>query len=103
MLEEIRQKVNQKVQLKHKEIIIAAYQVFIFKHKYSIECKCNYCKLVESFLLTRKKLKRVENIIDNYYYLPYKALDSEYAYARDLELSIYNNKVERKEIKKLII
>lgn len=56
MLEEIRKRVQEKVNQSHKQIVLGVYQKMVNTH--NTLCGCNYCILLEEYILRKKHLSR---------------------------------------------
>lgn len=54
LLEEIRNRVNLKLNQKHKEIIVSVYLKMIDRH--NSFCGCNYCQILSEYVFYKKYL-----------------------------------------------
>jgi len=82
-LEEIKQKVQQKLNLNHKSIIISYYQTLVNNH--NDFCGCNYCLILRNYVnlkICKSRFGRIYNRYDSF--------------DRDLEL-MYLNKYREME------
>lgn len=64
MLESLKNQVLQRVDLKHKEIILAFYQLQINKHNEF--CGCNYCEILSRYVALKKYRARFMKRYDQY-------------------------------------
>lgn len=67
MVEIINQRVQQKLNERHKEIIIAFFKNKVKKHN-DPTCRCNYCILLPEYARLKIYCHRLLKSLDNYYY-----------------------------------
>ncbi len=104
MLEEIKERVQKKVQQNHNKIILSYFQTLINRHIYSNSCNCNYCekcryyiqlKLYKHNFMKRyfcyEQWEEVDMSLEREYYNNYGTLDNK---IKDL-------KIEKDNLKKL--
>lgn len=63
MLEEIKKKVQKKLNNAHKEIIVSVYRNMIAYH--NDFCECNYCEVLKKYVSCKKSLTILKRQIDN--------------------------------------
>lgn len=61
MLEEVKQRVQEKVNQSHRQIVLGVYQKMVNTH--NTLCGCNYCILLEEYILRKKHLSRYKRRI----------------------------------------
>ncbi len=66
MLEEIKQRVQERVNQSHKQIVLSVYQKMVNTH--NTLCGCNYCILLEEYILRKKHLSRCKRRISQEWY-----------------------------------
>lgn len=66
MLEEIRKKVQEKVNQSHKQIVLGVYQRMVNAH--NTLCGCNYCILLKEYILRKKHLSRYKRRVGQEWY-----------------------------------
>lgn len=87
---EIKQKIQEKLNLKHKDIVLTYYQILIDNHsKYNDVCQCNHCIILREYVRLKKlnhhNLKKInyleyieedrkiiDNMLHNYSSISYK-------------------------------
>ena len=98
MLEEIKEKVNQKVNQRHKDIIISVYKSMLSKHNEF--CGCDYCILLDQYVKYKKfKVAVNRRIDDDWYTSNLAALNYRLEDVKQLELKIQSLKIEKDKLK----
>ena len=100
MLEEIKIRIQQKLNQKHKDLILAYYQIMINNHNEF--CGCNYCLILEKYVKLKKYLCVENRRLDNEYYTSSLAsYNWRNANLYELERDIINTKIEKDKLKLL--
>lgn len=99
MLEEIKKKVQQKINNSHSIIVMGVYQNMITSH--NDFCGCNYCIILKEYVLYKKHSHKILMRIkteDYNEYRPQKELNDMLAY-RELQKMVKELKAQKDSLK----
>lgn len=100
MLEEIRKKVQSKVNAGHKQIILGVYLNLIKAH--NDFCSCDYCNILKEYVRTKKYLTSYTRKLYTYDYDCHETgMGYQYTVVRDLQRRISELKLQKDKLKML--